>query len=181
MRLGAVQLVQSSETAFSLRGLGARVGRIVLLYVAIASLGATLTLFSFLLTSNNLVLAIFGLLAGLGLVHALTLLIDITTALVREISRQLDELGRTWAKVCCVWFNRDARRAFRDEVHLLVRYAGVLATIMVVYFALHEVVVLRWSSLTGFYVGVALVVIVRIIFDGDVIGVRRRRSPRSDR
>lgn len=175
MRLGAIQVFQPQGTALTLRGTAARLGRLAVLYMAVASIGATLALFSFLLTWRNLSLALAGLVVGLALVHRSTIFIEVLIFLIRHFKRDLRSLSTTWFllshELRSIWVARDLNGAVGAELRLLVRSVAILL-IGAMFFALaHESLTLRWSSLTGFYIGAALVVIGRFIFHVHRLGI----------
>lgn len=180
MNVGAIQLVQAIDPERrALRGIAGRVGRVTLLYATIAGVGATLTLFGFLLTWHNVMLALVGVLVGLAVARSAALFFDMLVFLLRDFTRELHSVGNAWWKLGRELErfvrDRDVTGALRDELLVLVRHGGLIAVASLVYVALHESVVLHWSGLTGGYVGTAIVVIVRVIFHAHLFGARRDR------
>jgi hypothetical protein len=180
MNLNAVQLVHPiGLERGTLRAVAGRVGRVALLYGTIAGIGAALTLFSFLLTWHNVVLAVAGVLVGLTVVRSSAMFVEMLVLLIREFKYEVHSFRKAWSKLGRelerVARDRDLTGALRDELLVLVRHGGLIAVAVIVYLISHESVVLHWSGLTGVYVGAAIVVIVRVIFHTHLFGVRRDR------
>lgn len=189
MSLDALQIVPIPDAAFSVRGVVARVGRVALLYGAIAFIGATLTLFSFLLTWENRVVALAGLSVGLGAVHISRIAYELLLLIARHLRSQLVAGARAWSKLGTPERHRSRRRTRhvdeRQEIHrarrlpqahvfVSVMTALVLPALAVVAYAS---TVFRWSSMSGALVGVTLFFIERVILHRHGVGV----GPASER
>jgi|GEM_PF-1641291 len=191
MSLSAIQVVQPSWTGISLRSFVRRIGRLALLYTAIAAIGATITLFSFLLTWQNLALALVGLAAGLlGVVHICRIFLEVLIVMIRQLKIEIQALTRAWSKlgIPAADFSRelnrrrfdgDSTQPIPEQRRLFSRHlfayasAGFLAPILAV--LANASMVFRWSSMAGAVVGIALLSVARVIFHVHRFGMDRGR------
>ncbi len=178
MNISAIQLVQPREAAPT--GFMARLGRVALLYAAFAVTGTTVVLVAFLLTWQNLAIAMIGLAIGLGAVHSVAAFVDVLTLLVRHMRAELRALSPIMTDLRAesrAWAREIRRPEFRPDVtqplpkpesvlrRYVLKYASATALLAPVLLLLaHVSTVFVWSSLSGLIIGIVVLVVDRLIF-----------------
>lgn len=193
MNLSAIQLVQPRDTAPTT--FVARLGRVALLYAAIAVTGATVVLVAFLLTWQNLAIAVVGLFVGLGAIHSVAAFVDVLTLLVRHMKAEFRAITRIMADLRAelrTWRSELRRREFIPDVtqplpgpesvlrRYVLKYASATALLAPALFLLaHTSIVFLWSGLSGLILGIVVIVVDRVIFHVHGFDIRRK-SRRTD-
>ena len=189
MNLSAIQLVQPRAADTSVSAIAARFGRVALLYLALAATGTTLTLVAFLLTWQNLSIVFFGFAVGLGVIHTTTIFMDILL-LARQLRAELRSFAEVWTLLRAelrIWDREVDRRFDGDDTqeirprrarrHYALAYGSVFTMLVPCFVVLGQVsTVFRWSSMSGIVIGIAALLITRVIFHIHMFGVGHGRA-----
>lgn len=178
MNISAIQLGQPRGAAPT--GFFARLGRVTLLYAAIAVTGTTVVFVAFLLTWQNVAIAMIGLAIGLWAIHSVAAFVDVLRLLVRHMRAELRALSRIMADLRAesrAWVREIRRPEFRPDVtqplpkpesvlrRYVLKYASATALLAPMLLLLaHISMVFLWSSLSGLIIGIVVLVVDRLIF-----------------